>query len=202
MEDFTIRGILSLFLLAIVLAAGGCSSDDDDGANENMMTLEMAESTTTTTQAPSELTAEEYGAAFVESLAEAPADSTLVVSREQAECLGPKYVEAITVETLQANDVTLEEAADPAFDVSELGLDDSQGEAMIDAFAPCGVDVLEKTALFLRPLTDEQLQCVVDNLDPEDTTDLWVQAFVATLAEGQFDDLVQPAKEACDLPAS
>lgn len=202
MEDFTIRGILSLFLLAIVLAAGGCSSDDDDGANENMMTLEMVESTTTTTQAPSELTAEEYGAAFVESLAEAPADGPLVVSREQAECLGPKYVEAITVETLQANDVTLEEAADPAFDVSELGLDDSQGEAMIDAFAPCGVDVLEKTALFLRPLTDEQLQCVVDNLDPEDTTDLWVQAFVATLAEGQFDDLVQPAKEACDLPAS
>jgi hypothetical protein len=187
-------------VVAMALVSGACSSDDSDDAGAT--TTEPAESTTTA--APSAVTAEDYNAAFMTSLTTGdPASGVLVIPVNMAECLGPRFVDIITLETLQENNVTLDEAADPDFDVSTLGLTEAQGQEMAAAFAPCGLDLGAMTlGLIADDATPEQLQCATEHIDSAKNKAMWAKSLYSTLAEGEFEAVVTPAIEACDLPAT
>jgi hypothetical protein len=179
-------------VVASALAGGACGSDDSDDAGA------------TTTEAPSGGTAEEYSAAFVTSMTTGDADTgVLVLPVDKAECLAPRFVDIITVKTLEENDVTLDAAADPDFDVSKLGLTAAQGTAMAAAFAPCGLDLVTMTVGLLGDnLTPEQVQCATEHIDVAMNEALWAKSLQSTLADGEFEALVTPAVEACDLPVT
>jgi hypothetical protein len=185
-------------VVAMALVSGACTSDDS--ADTGATTTETSESTTTET--PSGGTSEEYSAAFVTSMTTGdPASGVLVLPIDKAECLAPRFVDIITLKTLQDNDVTVDEAADPDFDQSELGLTEAQGKAMAAAYAPCGLDLLTLTAgLLADDLTPEQIQCATEHIDAAKNEALWAKALQSTLAGGEFEALVTPAIQACDLP--
>jgi len=187
-------------VVAMALVGGACGSDDSDDAGAT--TTEPAESTTT--EAPSGPTAEDYSAALVTGMTTGdPANTFLVIPVNMAECLAPRFIDIITLQTLQENNVTLDEAADPDFDVSTLGLTAAQGQEMVTSFAPCGLDLGAMTAeLIADNATPEQIQCAMEHIDAAKNKAMWAKGLHSTLDEGEFDAVVTPAIEACDLPTT
>jgi len=74
---------------------------------------------------------------------------------------------------------------------------------MAAAFAPCGLDLLTMTASLLADnLTPEQIQYATEHIDAAKNETLWAKSLQSTLADGEFEALVTPAIEACDLPTT
>jgi len=188
-----------LFVIALALAAVGCSSDGSDGAGDKKTTTTAAESD----QDVASLTADDYEAALVANLSTGNEDEgALVMEQAKAECLAPLWLDAITVDVLQANDVTVEQISDPSFSSGKLGLEEAQGQAMVDGFDECDVDVAALLAQsFSLGLEEEQQACVAENIDPEMVDALLVKAFSTGGGDAEFKTLTSALGAACDLPA-
>lgn len=181
----------ALAALLLALALGACSSNGGDDAAP---TTEAADPTNTTTTDPDEVTtttdpddgttteggsggASEAG--YVEALAvglAAPGDeSEVVVTRDEADCIAPAWIDIVTVDVLVDAEVAPVDLEDPDFDYTELGLSGDQGTAMIDATKQCDVDLAGQFSDFLaQDLDDTQAAC----LEGELNTDL-VDRFLA-----------------------
>lgn len=191
--------------LALGLVAVGCGSSGGSDGGDDTTTTEAARTTTTAgSDGPSGTapTAEEYTAAFVENLSNGTKeDGDLVLTEEQATCVAPRFVDAITVEVLQEQEVTVDDVAKPGFDGSGLGLSEEQGEQLVDAFEPCDVDIV---ALFAESLTmgltAEQQDCAKENVDPDLTRALLVKTFSSGQSDQEFEAVLSALDEACDLP--
>lgn len=208
-------------LLAAVLAIGAlvlasCGSSGDD-ADEGTTTTTEATDTTDSGEGEgsgedvgedvdvSDVTAEDYTAAlqtfFTAGSAE---DGDLVLADGEAECVAPRWVEAIGVEAFHDAGTTTEALADPGFAFLELELEGATAQAMIDAFDGCGVDIYAQLAQSLTMgLTDEQQACAAESIDPELANALLLTAFSSTEGDGseQFDALLTQLQTACDLPS-
>jgi hypothetical protein len=200
--------VLCAVLLAVTIA--GCGSSGSEGSS----TTTKAEGTTTTADPNgsgsgegepsaevSGITAEEYTEAFVTNLSSGDDDGTdLVVTEEQAECVAPKWVAAITVEKLHEAGATVEALSDPGFNRVELALDEDQGAELVAAFDPCGVDLAELFAAALtQGLTEEQQSCAVENIDREDALDYLGKSFGGS--QPDLTPIQDALVAACDLPA-
>lgn len=196
--------------LTLALIAVGCGSSG--GSDGSASTTEAERSTTTkaegssTTKADSggsgTASADDYAEAFVANLSTGKKeDGNLVISEEQATCVAPKVVDAVTVEALQSGDAGTGDIADPGFDWSDLGMTEAQAQEAIDAFAACDVDL---TALFAESLTigltAEQQSCVKDNVDGDQVERLLVANFSSGESEKEFEAVIKTLTDACDLP--
>jgi hypothetical protein len=173
--------------IAVMLTAGvlgltglvACGGDDDDdaggGGGDDVSEAEQP-----------------YVDAMIENFRSGDADE-LTLTDEQAECVGPKWIDTIGVERLEEAGLEPSDiASDSESDISELGLSEDEGGELYDAFGACDVDL---QALFIdslaadEDLTDEDRQCLVDNFDE----DFLRRILVLTLTQG--DDALEGDEE-------
>ena len=85
-----------------------------------------------------------YVKALADNLARAENDD-LPMSREQADCLAPRWVDTIGVDRFEAAGVTPEDIKndDKTADFEEFTLSESEAEVMYDAFGQCDVNLRE-----------------------------------------------------------
>lgn len=196
--------------LTFALVAAGCGSSG--GSDGSASTTEADRSTTTeaegstTTKAGSggsgEVSEDAYVEAFVSNLSTGKKeDGNLVITEEQATCVAPKVVDAVTVDGLQSGDASTDDISDPGFDWSDLGMTKAQAQDAIDAFGACDVDL---SALFAESLTigltAEQQSCVADNVDADQVERLLVANFSSDESDTEFEAVIKTLTDACDLP--
>jgi sirohydrochlorin ferrochelatase len=197
--------IAALALAAVLLAS--CGSEGSDAEREETTTTVAEESSETTeagdAEAPAtDVTEEEYVAALTENLSSGSEESgQLVLDEGAAECIAPRWVEAMTVELLQERGVTTEALSDPSFDGESLGMELAQGEAMVEAFGACDVDVV---ALFAAALTQglepAQQACVAENADPALVEALLATSFSTGDSDAEFEAVLAQLESVCELP--
>ena len=188
------RTLALLIAAAAVVLVAGCGDDDDDAAGTTTATTAGTSSGTTgassgTTGPRSGGTAEvadaqAYVDAMIESFDNSDPDE-LQINREQAQCLAPRWVEAIGNDRLAAAGVEPRDFAEEGdVDLTTVGLTDSDGSAMYDAFGECDVDV--KT-LFVesfsadRDVSAADQDCLADAM----SDDLLRRIMVTTFVEGE-----------------
>ncbi|HEX2575410.1 MAG TPA: hypothetical protein VHK88_03615, partial [Aquihabitans sp.] len=178
---------------------GAVGADDDelppcDEGGDTSTTTE-ADEPTTTTEPEDEPTEEEPTEdappdedAYVESMVaalEGREDFGLPMDREQAECIGPRWIDALGVERMAEAGLDPEglDGEDPDGVFDEL-VGRPEASDMVDALTDCGLD-LERA--FFEGLSDDgsiradQVDCLVDAL-PDGTVE---QILVVSLADGE-----------------
>ncbi len=105
----------------------------------------------------------------------------LQLTSSQADCMAPKFIDAIGVDTLKAKGVKPEDmASDSDMDFDELALTDAQGTELVDSFSACDVSL---KALFIDSLSSDSeisaddKKCVEDALPDELVERLMVTTF-------------------------
>lgn len=202
--------VVCILSFATALAACGSSGGSDSAKDETTTTKAEGAKTTTTADDTTETTKagsgggseEEYLAALQTNLTSgSTADGNLVIADGEAQCVAPKWMDAITADGF--GEATPDEVSDPGFDFGTLGLDAEQAQAVIDAFEPCGVDIYGKLAESLTiGLTTDQQACAMEKVDPDLANALLVTAFHDDGSSSQaFSDLLDQLQSVCDLPA-
>jgi hypothetical protein len=151
---------------ALVLAAG-CGDDDDDAAGNG--DVEVSED------------GQAYVDAMIESFDNSDPDE-LQIDREQAQCLAPRWVEAIGADRLAEAGIEPEDfASEGDVDLSTVGLTEDDGNAMYDAFEACDIDI---TSVFVeslgadQELSEEDTACIGDALPDDLLRRIMVTSFV------------------------
>jgi hypothetical protein len=207
--------------LALALVVAGCgSSGGSEGAKDTTTTKATSTSATadpdtSTTEGtattddggdvtPTDVTAAQYEAAFVKGLTSGSADSgDLVLPKAAAECVAPKRVEIITVKTLNDAGITEEDASDSGFETGDLGLDASQGEAIVAAFGACDFDIYAELATALTAgLGDDVATCTAEHIDHDLADAMLVKTFSTGENDAEFEALLTDLRKHCDLPAN
>lgn len=153
------------FVAFLLLTAAACSDDGGEGAS---------------TEVSDE--AQPYADALASSLL---ADSSEEISMDQgqADCLAAKWVNVITVERLEENDIDAEALADPdaTSNLSDLGLEEGEAGAMVDGFGECDINLREA---FLADMGDgedvpaEVQECMEDAVSDEAIKELFVTLLI------------------------
>ena len=98
-------------------------------------------------------------------------EAELQLSSDQADCVAPRWVDAIGVDTFETQGVTPEEITDESEDeLPTLGLDEAQGNDLYDAFEDCDVDVPGLLLDSISPAatsTSRRGDCLEDALDSD-----------------------------------
>ncbi|MEZ5181614.1 MAG: hypothetical protein R2702_07050 [Acidimicrobiales bacterium] len=205
--------LVALTSLLLVAGLAGCGGSGGSGGSEGS-DAEAAMTTTAdegeaTTSAPDGEAApvagrDDYVAAMADNLSSGSEDDgQLVLERDQAECMAPRWVDAITVELLQAQEVTPAELADPDFSasLSDLALDADAAGAMVDAFDACDVDLVGLFAsAFTQGLGEDVTACVAQEADPALIRDVLVASFSGGDGETPLTALLDQLRPVCDLP--
>jgi hypothetical protein len=184
---------LALLIAGAGLAfAAGCSDDDDDDGASN---TEGGTAGSPTTAAPTtagsgssgtagSADAQAYVDAMIESFDNADPDE-LQINREQAQCLAPRWVDAIGADRLAAAGIQPRDfGAEGDVDLTEVGLSEDDGNAMYDAFGECDIDV---KAVFVesfsadRDVSEDDKNCLADAM----SDDLLRRIMVTTFVEGE-----------------
>lgn len=204
--------IALLCALTLALVAAGCGSS---GGSDDASSTTEAKATTTTeadddggttepADGPVDVDEATYVAAFTTGLS--TGDSTggdLVLTKETAACVAPKWVAAMTVEQLNEAGITEKDAADAGFNPADVDLDESQAEELVDAFDACDFDIFGELGRSLTlGLGEEQEQCAAENLDPELGRALLVKTFSTGQSDTEFEALLADLEKSCDLPAN
>jgi len=112
-------------------------------------------------------------------------EGELTLTTEQAECVAPRWVDIITVERFEEQGVTPEDITDESEDeLTTLGLDESQGNEIYDAFGECDVDITDLlVASFAEGAgPDADVECLTEQFDDDLTRAL----LVASLTKPEF----------------
>ncbi len=197
-------------VLTLALVAASCGSSGSDGAEKTTTTKadpapdDGATTTTGGRVEPTRVTADEYVAAFTKGMTAGSKDGgNLVLSKEQAACVAPKFVDLATVKAMNEAGITAEDAADPGFDPSNVGLDEDQGQALVDAYGECDFDIYGELATALTTgLSKDIATCTSKNLDHDLADALLVKTFSSGKADAEFEALLADLQATCDLPAN
>ncbi|MFN8018398.1 MAG: hypothetical protein U0P45_09770 [Acidimicrobiales bacterium] len=211
MRRFVIVAVLGLAALVV----SGCStsgSDASDGGDKADTTEATAKTTTSKPKDATTTTSsggssqggadrEAYVTALATGLSSGDKDTDLVLGEDEASCVAEKWIDAITVATLQDQDVDPKDVAEPGWDTTGFGLSKAQGGAMVDAFDPCGVDIYDELASALSGgFTDAQIACVRKEIDRDLARELLVVTFAGGEGTTEFEALIGQLTEACNLP--
>ncbi len=178
------RTLARLIAGAALVLAAGCG-DDDEGAGTTSGDTEASPTTagSASSGAAGGADAQAYVDAMIESFDNSDPEE-LQINREQAQCLAPRWVEAIGADRLAAAGIEPRDfAAEGDVDLTEVGLSDEDGNAMYDAFGECDIDV--KTVFVEsfsaeRDVSDEDKDCLTDAM----SDDLLRRIMVTTFVEG------------------
>ena len=190
----------ALMFSLLVLVAGACgASGTSDASNTTASAPPPSsseappptddEATTTTVDEATTTTGPSGGAdadAFAASLAlglengdESSGDISL--DAEGAECVAPRWIDIIGVDTLDGAGFTPKDLEDSDFGFDDLKLDLDQGYEMIDVFADCDVDIRQEfLASVGSDLDSQQKTCLDGQLDPTLLRDLLANSLVTT----------------------
>ena len=199
-------GIVAVLAVGALLftgcgSSGGSDSSDTTEAKAGGSKTTTTAKATTTADPGSDADRAAYVEALTTGLSSGDEAVDLVVGKDEAACIAPKFVDAMTVATLKEKDVDPKDMAEPGWDSSGLGLSKAQGAAMVDAFEPCGVDIYEKfVAALTGGFTDEQVACASENLDEDLARDLLVVTFAGSEGTTEFEAVIEQLTTACDLP--
>lgn len=215
------RAVFGVLAALVLVVLAGCSADGSDDAADDAETSTTApssdttdgERTTTTTEAAGGATGSEQ--AYIEAVADAMReveDPTFPIDDEQADCLAPRWVDAIGYQTLLDAGVTPEvlggsEDGDTSAEFEDV-VDRARAEKLVDAFGDCDLDLEQFFYEGLQSdgsMTADQGACLRDRLpegyirelmitsmdggddaldDDPDLEDQLTEAFMACLAEG------------------
>jgi hypothetical protein len=171
---------------AAALMVVGCGDDDDAAESQATTTASGAADSqaATTASDAADPDAQAYVDAMIESFDDSDPDE-LQIDREQAQCLAPRWVEAIGPDRLAEAGIEPEDfSSDQDVDLSTTGMSEDDANEMYDAFAACGIEV--KT-LFVesmatdRDLSEEDARCLQEAF-PDD---LLRRILVTTFVEGE-----------------
>lgn len=211
------KTLLLVCAALLAFAAVGCGTSGGSDADDTTTTTKAdaattttkADDDTTTTEAdddddvdPTDVTGDEYIAAFVSGLTSGSReDGNLVLPQEAAECVAPLWLDAFTLEDLQAAGITVEDASDAGFDPADVGIDEQQALEVIDAFSSCDFDIYTELAMSLTVgLGSDVQECAAQNIDVTLADDLMVKAFSGGESDAEFDALLTQLQENCDIP--
>ena len=202
-----------LCAVALALVAAGCGSSSGSEGSDDRPTTTEAEATTTTAAdggstdgggdvEPTNVSADAYAEAFATGLSSGKADDgDLVLPADAAECVAPKFVDAMTVELLNQAGITAEDAADPSFDPSTVGLDEDQAAELVAGFGACDFDIYaELAASITMGLGEDVQQCAAENIDHDLADALLVTSFSSGQSDAEFEAFLADLGESCDLP--
>ncbi|MBX3314297.1 MAG: hypothetical protein KF906_08245 [Actinobacteria bacterium] len=183
-------GVVVASVVAVGLLAS-CSSDDG-GSSDGAIALESSTSVVATTAAPVEPgTAAEYAAALTGSL-QADPNTVPLMDDDQATCVGPKWVEAITPARFGTAGLTPADVEGEVWTrtISSLALTVDEAGPLVDALGACGVDVRRTMIDSARTSNGSELDAdAVACLEEELTTDL-AERFAAVGLSGAASDPV------------
>jgi hypothetical protein len=150
----------------LALGAAACGGDDDDSGDGGEVSSE----------------AQPYVDQLKETMT-AGDSGDLVLTDEQADCLAPRFVNAIGVDTLEEAGIEPSDMGSDDSAMDDLQLSDEQGEQLASSFGEC--DISLKT-LFIdslvseNDLSDEDKAC----LEEEFPEDLLERLMVTAVTEG------------------
>lgn len=199
------RKLLALSCAVALLFVAGCGSSGGDDADKGSTTTTTAGggSTTAPSAEVAAITAEDYAAAFATGLTKGDPAADLVLKADEADCVAPKWVDAIGVDTLHTQGVTVEQASSTTFDTTGFGLGDAEGQQMLDAFDACDVDIYTlMTDSLTAGLTADQQSCVAKEIDHDLADAVLVKALSSQNSDTEFQALIDQLTKACDLPAN
>ena len=198
--------------LLLALAAAGCgSSGGSEGADSTTTEAKATttgDDTSTTSKGgdpePSVVTADEYEAAFATSLTSGKREEgNLVMPDDAAACVAPKFVEIFTVEGLNEAGITAEDASDPSFDPSDVGIDEDQAAEVVAAFGDCDFDIYAELAASLTVgLGSDVQECAAQNVDHDLADALMIKSFSSGDSNTEFEAFLADLSKDCDLPAN
>jgi len=169
--------------VAVVVALGliACGGDDDAGP---------ADSVASTVD---DAGAQAYVDAFVTGFQQTD-DDDVVITSEQAECLGPRFVDVLRAERLEAAGVTPDRISTGVdLDFAALGLEESDGDELYDAFGACDLDLRESLLTGMAGSDAEARACVEETLTDEMVRTFFVTSIVQGVTAAQSDPDVQDA---------
>lgn len=170
------RKLSTLFVVALLVTGAACGASGGSDTKPADKTTITAKGDSTTTSSGGGTTGgggsasgteSDYTKALTKEFKSGnEAGGDLVFSQKQSECIAPKWVKIIGVDTFKAKDVAPMDLEDTSFNFTKLGLSKAQATDMIDGIADCKVDLYEK---LLRVLTNNlngrQKKCVEATLD-------------------------------------
>ncbi len=169
----------------LTLSAAACGDDDDKGGDAATTTAGASATTTGGSSAgggdASGATEEEYLAAIEAQFTQGGSDS-LQMTEEQAKCVAPKWLDVIGVDRLKEKGVTPDQVrADTDNEqLAALGLTESEGNKMYDAYGECDVDIRAEFARSISASTEVDEDCISDAIDD----DLLRRLFVTSATKG------------------
>jgi hypothetical protein len=194
--------LTTVVLLALVTAGCG-SSGGSEPAGDEVTTTASADTTEGGGDAQAtDVTADEYEAAFVTSLTSGDRkDGDLVLPDAAAECVASRFVEIFTVGDLNEAGVTEEDASDPGFEPSSVGIDEDRAQELVDAFGTCDFDIYAELATSLTAgLGSDVEACVEENLDEDLADALLVASFSSGKSDVELGAFLADLEPSCDLP--
>jgi hypothetical protein len=184
-------------------AVGSTSPDDGStdatGATGSTVSSEDEPATTSgdaTATTVGELAADAEGyttaiAAYLQS------SGGVALEAEQAECAAPGWVEVITLERFESSGQTPDDIAAGTLQTVDLGLDEGDGQQLLDALTGCEV---EQRGLFMSSVSpDLDVECIDRELSDESIEQLLREALVNTEPSEQLSDEIDRVGEACGL---
>lgn len=164
------------------------SSKDDTGSSTTGPETSASETDSTAdTSVPKRGSGSEeaYTKALAKSLA-AVGEGNLAVPVKGAECVAPKWIDAIGVDTLEKKGVNPSDLAE-GFAFTDLDLSKAQATTMVKAFGDCRVDIYSQLLkTFSIGLSGTQSACLRTEL----TRDKAMKFLVGLLAGGNDDEFV------------
>jgi hypothetical protein len=181
-------------------AVGSTSPDDGStGATGSTVSSEDEPATTSgdaTATTVGELAADAEGyttaiAAYLRS------SGGVALEAEQAECAAPGWVEVITLERFESSGQTPDDIAAGTLQTVDLGLDEGDGQQLLDALTGCEVEL---RGLFMSSVSpDLDVECIDRELSDESIEQLLREALVNTEPSEQLSDEIDRVGEACGL---
>jgi hypothetical protein len=181
------RGTIAIGLVALLslTAVAACGDDDSSGGGTTTPrpTTATSGATAGTSGSSGGAGRDEYVAVLKESMMSSGDEGEFALSGEQADCMAPKWIDTIGVDTLQAKSIEPDDiGTEGSADLTTLGLSEEQGNDLYAAFGQCDVDVKSLFIKSISPnLSDKDEQCLEDNFDEA----LMKQILVTTLTKGQ-----------------
>jgi hypothetical protein len=218
------RAVVSFALTGFLVLAAACGDDgdetSDDAASPTVRSGVGAEATGATSPAggstggTSTMTDEtsETAGGPATTAGELPGDAEgyttaiaaylqssggVALEAQQAACAAPGWVDVITVERFEESGQAPDDIAAGALQTVELGLDEDDGQGLLDALAGCDVSLRE---LFLSSVSDTlDVECIDGELSDESIEQLLREALVNTEPSEELSDEIDRVGDACGL---
>jgi hypothetical protein len=179
-------GRFAIGLVAVLglTASAACGGDDDNSsATTARATTATSGATAGTSGSSGGASRDDYVAVLKESMMSSGDEDGFALTGDQADCMAPKWIDTIGVDTLQAKGIEPDDiGAEGSADLTTLGLSEEQGNDLYAAFGKCDVDVKSLFIKSMSPdLSAEDEQCLEDNFDDA----LMKQILVTTLTKGE-----------------